>query len=458
MMVGALLPGTGFLATGRRVRGALVLGTFLGLLGAGGWLLVRDRERVLTWLVMPNALAMLVVGLAAVTLLWVVVIAVTYAMVRPRSASWVQRLAGGGLVALLCAVVVAPLALAAQYAYVSRGLVDDIFAPPGTGQPDEQEADPWGGRDRVNFLLLGGDGGPGRVGIRTDTVIVASVDVHSGATVMFSLPRNLESLPFPEGSPLDEAYPEGFDGPGSEANYLLNAVYRVVPMEHPEILAGSADPGVEALKLGVGEALGLHIDHYALVNLEGFVELLDAIGGITVNVNEPVPIGGQPGQPPEDWIGPGPDRHLEGELALWYARGRYGSSDYDRMARQRCTIKAIVDQADPFTVLRSYNSVAASAKKMVSTDVPQHLLPALVDLVFKVRDSKVRNIVFDDTVIEPADPSYEHIREFTQEALHPTPTSPAPGRAIAGGDAGRAEGGDGPVQGLGDACAYDPDS
>ena len=86
------------------------------------------------------------------------------------------------------------------------------------------------------------------------------------------------------------------------------------------------------------------------------------MGGITVNVNVPVAINGQTdaGIPPTGYIQPGADQHLDGFHALWYARGRYGADDYQRMARQRCVINAIIDQANPANLLRRYQALASA--------------------------------------------------------------------------------------------------
>ena len=166
-------------------------------------------------------------------------------------------------------------------------------------------------------------------------------------------------------------------------------MYRNGPAEHPDVLGPTADAGADFLKLGVGEALGLDLDYFVLVNLDGFSRLVDALGGITVNVNYYVPIGGIPDSRtlPDDYIAPGPNQHLDGARALDFARGRYGLTDYDRMARQRCTIDAIVDAADPVTLLRSYQELAATTQDIVSTDIPRSALDDFVDLAFLVKDA-----------------------------------------------------------------------
>jgi polyisoprenyl-teichoic acid--peptidoglycan teichoic acid transferase len=256
---------------------------------------------------------------------------------------------------------------------------------------------------------------------------VASIDTATGDTTLFSLPRNLEDLPFPADSPLAEVYPDGFDA-GSESESLLNAVYRNGPAQHPDILGPTDNPGADFLKLGVGEALGLTIDYFVLVNLDGFSRLVDALGGITVNVNYYVPVGGDPGTGslPDAYIAPGANQELDGPTALAYARGRFGLTDYDRMARQRCTIDAIIEAADPVTLLRQYQELAATTQDIVSTDIPRQALDDFVDLAFLVQEANVRSVVFDASLIDPAYPDYDEIRQIVEDAIDPAPASAAP--------------------------------
>jgi polyisoprenyl-teichoic acid--peptidoglycan teichoic acid transferase len=302
--------------------------------------------------------------------------------------------------------------------------------------------------------------------VRTDTVIVASIATGTGETTLFSLPRNLENLPFPADSPLAEVYPDGFEA-GSESESLLNAVYRNGPAEYPDILGPSDNPGADFLKLGVGEALGLDIDYYVLVNLDGFSALVDALGGITVNVNYYVPVGGDPGTGslPDDYIAPGPDQTMNGFTALAFARGRFGLTDYDRMDRQRCTIDAIIAAADPVTLLRQYQELAATTQDIVSTDIPRSALDDFVDLGFLVKDATVRSVVFDVSVIDPAYPDYDQMRQIVQDAIDPptasagdapatASTSPSTPAAPSGPAAPATSAG--PAADVGDACAYDP--
>ena len=121
---------------------------------------------------------------------------------------------------------------------------------------------------------------------------------------------------------------------------MLNAVYSQVPALYPHILGASENEGADAVKQAVAGSLGTHVDYYVLINLQGFQQLVDAIGGVTVNINEPIAINGNTdaGIPPTGYLEPGPDQHLDGFHALWYSRGRWGSDDYKRMLRQRCMV------------------------------------------------------------------------------------------------------------------------
>ncbi|WP_448610694.1 LCP family protein [Geodermatophilus sp. URMC 60] len=467
-LLNAVLPGTAFLAAGRRRLGVFVLGVFLLLVGGAAWLATAGQRTAARVAVDTTALTWVLGGLVALGLLWVLVVVAGYRAVLSPRTSRGGKFLGGVLVAALVAGIAYPVVTAGQVALAQRGLLDDVFADRESATVTDR-VDPFGDQERINVLLLGGDGGEGREGVRTDTVIVASVDTETGDATLFSLPRNLEDLPFPEDSPLADVYPDGFDA-GSESESLLNAVYRNGPTEHPDILGPTDDPGADFLKLGVGEALGLDIHYFVLVNLDGFSRLVDALGGITVNVNYWVPINGNPGtgELPDDYIEPGPDQRMDGRRALDFARGRFGLTDYDRMARQRCTITAIIDAADPVTLLERYQELAATTQDIVSTDIPRSALDDFVDLAFLVKDAEVRSVVFDDTVINPAYPDYDRIRAIVAEALDPAPAddaangtpSPAPTPAPAPGSptpAPSAPTGDpATVTDVADACAYDP--
>jgi LCP family protein required for cell wall assembly len=471
-IAGAVVPGVAFLASGRRRLGAVLLVLFLLLIGGAAWLATSGRRNAIQVAVDSDALRWVIGATAGVALLWLLVVVFGYRALLPRGVRAWQHVFGGLVVVLLCAAVVAPALLLARVATAQRNLVDTVFhdGVSATVTDPVNEADPFGNDHEVNILLLGGDGGAGREGVRTDTVIVAHIQTDTGATTLFSLPRNLENLPFPPDSPLAAVYPDGFESGGSESESLLNAVYRNGPVDHPGILGPTDDPGADFLKLGVGEALGLHIDYFVLVNLDGFSQLVDALGGITVNVNYYVPIGGEPsiGTLPDAYIAPGPNQHMDGPRALAFARGRFGLTDYQRMDRQRCVLDAIIDKANPVTLLSRYQELARTTQNILSTDLPQSMLDDVVDLGFKVKGTEIRSVVFDDTVISPAYPDYDKIRSMVQQALTPppdtsstpaapaTPTAAAPTSGTAPTASTAPTTGADPAADVGNVCAYDP--
>ena len=460
-VLGALVPGTGYLAAGRRRLGAIVLAVFLLLVAGAVWLATGGQRLAARAAVDTDVLLWATAGIGVLALLWIVVVVTGYRMLVPRGTPRGRHVVGAFVVALLVAGVAVPAAVTGHVVLTSRDLIGGVFADDRRSATVPESSDLFGNRERVNVLLLGGDGGEGREGVRTDTVIVASTDTETGDTVLFSLPRNLEELPFPADSPLGEVYPEGFDA-GSESESLLNAVYRNGPAAHPDILGPTDDPGADFLKLGVGEALGLRIDYYVLVNLEGFSRLVDALGGITVNVNYYVPINGIPDtrQLPDDYIAPGPNQEMDGATALAFARGRFGLTDYDRMARQRCTIDAIIEAADPVTLLQRYQELAATTEDIVSTDIPRSVLDDFVDLAFLVKDAGIRSVVFDDTVIDPAYPDFDRMRQLVRDAIDPPAVEPSgppaeetpPADQVGGPEPAPAPA---PVDDVSDACAYD---
>jgi LCP family protein required for cell wall assembly len=278
-------------------------------------------------------------------------------------------------------------------------------------------------------------------------------------------------MPFPADSPLRRFYPNGFGKEGlsleGRLEWMLTAMYQNVPEAHPGVLGPSDNPGADVVKLSVGEATGLKIDYYLQVNLQGFDEIVDALGGITVNVNERVAMGGVSSShiPPSQWIEPGPKKHLDGFHALWFARGRYGADDDQRQIRQRCAIKGIVDAADPSTLATKYQAIAKAGKHLLRTDIPQELLPALVQLALRVKSATVSNVSLDVAKLrlKYLHPDYVGLRQTVAKALAAKPTgtprsaptsgkTTSPGNSAASGKSSTPP----PTENLANACAYHP--
>ncbi len=459
-LLGAVLPGSGMVWTRRRA-GLLLLLPFLGAIVYAA-VFLTDLGTLVELAVDPDRLRTAVVVLAVVFGVWTLSVVATYLMARPAHAPVVPMRLGGVVVVLACVLAALPVVQSMRYAMTQADLVDTVFTSnqTATAPRDVTVADPWNGRERVNLLILGGDGGVGRTGIRTDTVILLSMNTRTGRSVMFSLPRNMMNAQFPADSPLHEVFPDGFTGYGDPGSWMLNAVYGQVPALYPGILGESDNEGADALKQAVGGSLGVTVDYYLLVNLLGFQQIVDAIGGVTVNVNEPVAINGDTDQgiPPTGYLQPGPDQHLDGFHALWFSRGRWGSDDYERMLRQRCMISALIEAADPVTLLRRYQALAEAGKEIVRTDIPKKLLPAFVNLGLKVKQNKVRSVAFVNSErFFSGDPDYEWIQSSVRRALQGPPSGSGSGGGGTPTTAPVGEVDPGNAVDVQESCAYNPD-
>lgn len=477
-VLGTVIPGLGLLRAGRKVYGSIALAVTVAVLAAAGYVALGGRTRLTTLALDPNFLTGLAVALLVLALGWVFLIGLTHLALRPKHPSLGQRAAGAGLVTLLSLVVSVPMAVGAQYSYTTAQFLMTVFGPDNTpsasGQPSPTATDPFAGRDRINVMVIGGDSGTNRdpsLGLRADSVMVASIDPRNGATTMFSLPRQTARIPFPPSSPLHSYYPNGFyDGKsGANAEFFLNAMYNNIPRRIPHDLLGSnvKNLGAEVMKVGVAYALGLDkIDYYVIVNMDGFKEFINAIGGVTLNVNYRIPIGGKSSEhiPPTDWIEVGPNQHMDGRHALWYARGRYSLDDYSRMERQRCVINAVVEQAQPDVVLTRFNSIVAAGQKIIMTDVPRSTLPSLVDLALKVKNTQLHSVVFKPGIIGwvSANPPWTAVRKRVQQAIAETEASvaasatPTPTPSTSGSPSAKPTKKPGKTDDLSDACAYHP--
>ncbi|WP_433017213.1 LCP family protein [Kribbella sp. CA-294648] len=440
-LLGAVVPGTGYLLAGRKKLGAAVTTISVGLLLLAGYLGLTQRDRILEVAVAPRQLQFATIGLCVLGTLWIVVIVTSHRALRSGTASKGSRVGGAALVGLLSFAVAVPTALAVQTAQTQRDLVQTVFAggdsKSATRPTIKNKKDPWAGKPRLNVLLLGADDAQGREGVRTDTVIVASIDTVTGNVSLISLPRKLMFMPFPEGTKLHEKYPDGFGKDGiskqDRLEWMLDAIYKKVPEQYPGIVGPSDNEGADILKLTVGEATGLTMDYYVQINLAGFTELVNALGGITVNINYPIPVGGSDDakRPPNYYLKPAQNKHLWGLEALWYARGRYGIPNPDdaRSARQRCAIHAIAEAATPPNLLKSYRNLAKVGKNMLRTDITEDLLPAFLQLGLKIKSAKVSEVPLDGKKLKFAypHPDYDGLRETVAAALSATPAPSTPG-------------------------------
>lgn len=461
-MRSTLIPGWGQLATDRTLLGkVLVFLTGLLIITALTIFLFVEPVEIVAWLANPDV----ILGIVIANLVLLVV-----RLFSAEHAWW----AGGGhrwFVAVALAVIVAiphvaigwvgmetidtlerlfpeaPAALAAPLPSNTTSSapstttttttttldLSPIEVAPGQYEEDSIDATPtegWApfGEERLNILLLGGDAGPGRRGLRTDTMIVASVDPVSGDSALFGVPRNYGGIRFTDGSPV----------PVRRLNHVYGWGAR-----HPDAFGG-IDSGATAVADAIQHITGLEIDHFVLVDLTGFADMIDVFGGVSLKVPHPVdgPLYDPASGDYEMVQIPAGPQHLDGDLALAYARARYGSTDYARMARQRCILTSLAGQADPLEIFTRLPDVLGVVEENVSTDIPAGTLPELVRLLLSIRAPEIRVIGFDSswsvgrTSDGHAVPDVERIREAVRATLDDPAAAADLGAATAGESCG----------------------
>lgn len=281
-------------------------------------------------------------------------------------------------------------------------------------------------KGRYNILLLGGDSGSDRFGLRPDSIAVMSISATTGETVNIALPRNLTHIQFTEGTPIHKVFPYGFNH-DCGGDCMLNAVYKSTidnySYLYPEAHKHGSTSGIEATKSAVQWVTGLKIDAYVLINMRSFTGLVDALGGIDVNVKKALPIGGQKDCWPANnehesvcpdamsWIEKG-KQHMDGRTALWYARSRHNTNDYDRMKRQREVENIVLKKIDLPTLVFRFGAIAGASAKLVRTDIPKGSVAGLVDLALKAKSNGIRSLQLTYPTIQADNPDFFLMRHL----------------------------------------------
>lgn len=406
-----LIPGSAQLLAGDRRWGRFAVGaTFVlwAIIVAGAVLFLLARPVALT--IATNVIVLWVAQAALVFYagLWLATTLNTLSFTRIVRASPRARGPLAGFVALSLVIAVGGTGWAAWATGIGRDTLGSVFAGGFIDAPID---------GRYTILLLGGDAGPDRIGLRPDSISLASIDAGTGAVTMIGIPRNLYNAPFSKDSPLWDEWPNGFDcGDDCLVSYLYPWAE-----EHPELYPRAerdgTTPGIEAMRDAVEGITGLPVQYTVLIDMQGFAQLIDALGGVTVTVEEGMDLGIN-GGPVVGRIESGEQR-MDGETALWYARNRYNLTDFDRMAHQRQIQEAILRQVEPATVLTRFQAIAEAGQQVVRTDIPQSMLGLLSDLAVKARDLPIADVELTPPTIDNVEPDYELVRSLIAEALAP---------------------------------------
>ncbi len=442
-----LLPGSAQVLAGNRRLGrfglgaTLVMWTILVLTGLGALLMPSGLFALATGSFIPDFLSwfrplpltLVQIALIAYAVLWIVLTIDTLRLVRLVKVGPLSRVAIAVVAVALLVVSGSGAAWAAQAAGTTRDTFSELFAqsapvvPPSDGY--------------YNILLLGADSGEGRDSMRFDSISVVSINADTGATTITGIPRDMPHFPFAPG-PMQDEYPDGHTGYanatcgwGSGINQLRTEVE--VCQDGNKLYPGTkergTEPGIEATKDAAEGIMGIQIPYYVLIDMKGFADLIDALGGVDIDVKERLPKGGPAydGQPVDDWafgwVEPG-QQHMDGDTAQWYARSRYTTSDFDRMRRQRELQEAILAQTTPQNVLTHFQDVATAGTNIVQTDLPQGLIaPTLVNLAMKAKGQPVGTLELTPAGgVDEFDPDFAQVQQMVHDRLHPATETEAP--------------------------------
>jgi LCP family protein required for cell wall assembly len=233
-----------------------------------------------------------------------------------------------------------------------------VATPSPTPEPTPEPYDTELLSHRFTVLVIGEDMSAARAargyrGQNTDALMVVSVSPSQSRVVMLSLPRDTVDVPLGDGT-----------------------------VWHGKANGIASQLGLDRLRQAMGALLGIDVEYYVKINMDDFVTLVDAVGGVSVHVRTNVtePRWGL-------YLTPG-RAHLSGLQALYYSRARYYDSDYARAARQQQVVRSLVRKyARPETDVR----IGALLRTLASLETNLDLagLPSLVKLARRASRAKV---------------------------------------------------------------------
>jgi LCP family protein required for cell wall assembly len=404
LLMTLVIPGSAQLVAGNRRVGRIAMRIWMGLIAVTVLAVLVGllwHSFVFRLAFSPFWLGVIRLALMAIAVGWAALCMDAWRLGQPLTLLQKHRVAVVGLNGFLCFSVAGALLFGAHLVGVHRTFVLTMFGD-GSASPSHD--------GRYNVLLLGGDSGKGRWGLRPDSVTVASIDARTGQTVLFGLPRNMTNFPFPDGSVMQQQFPDGYDcGAECELNSLATWAG-----DNKGLFKGYDDAGIEATIEGVEGITGLEVNYWAMVNLQGFQDLVDAMGGLTLNVRDAVPIG-KIGDI-KGYVEPG-IRKLDGFETLWFARSRAAADDYSRMARQKCVMNAMLHQLSPTTLITKYGAITKATSGLLSTDLPASEFGRFAELAMKARSMPVQTVSFVPPAINTGDPDIDKIHEMIATAL-----------------------------------------
>lgn len=411
-LLSALWPGLGQAWLGARRRALLVALPMLGLAAAVAIIAIVNIRLLIDGFVQPTTLAAILIGLAVLAIYHLLAVGDAFRLGARLGGAPARRGAPLMLVALvLVGSLYGSIEFVGLHAYEATST---IFVNPGTGfiipsasfaptappsltpgaTPSPTPAPTatpipvpaWAEDGRLNLLLIGSDAGPGRWLLRTDTMIVLSVDVATHRAAMFGIPRNIVNVPL---APEDQdAFANG------RFPAFLNALY-VYAMGHPSEFPGGDARGFRAVTGAVQELVGVPLDGAIVVDLNGFIDLVNAVGGLWIDIPSSLYDAHYPKPDGTGYIQvsiPAGCQKLNGTRALEYARSRHQSDDYARMRRQQAVLVALDRELDPIALLPQVPDLLDIAKDNLWTTIQPNDIADLAVLAAHVDSHQIQTI------------------------------------------------------------------
>lgn len=303
---------------------------------------------------------------------------------------------------------------------VDGGQLGDVFTVPSDAAEPSSQPDVTVG-ERVNILLVGVDSLPGRTTALTDTMLVVSLDPNGTTSAMISIPRDLYGVPLPDGTPYK-----------NKLNSLM-----VYASSHKKAFPLG---GVGTLKATIGKLLGVPIHYFAAINLLGFKQAVDSIGGVDIIVQRAIndaTYDNEFNKVTGFHIKAGP-HHMDGHTALAFVRSRKGAgdSDFTRSDRQQQLLTAIRQKLTAGNLLLALPGLLDAVKNTITTDIPQARLAELASAVQGAEMSQLQRVVLQPPVYMHANPhssagyilvpDLEAIRALGERLLSGLPMEPSP--------------------------------
>jgi LCP family protein required for cell wall assembly len=422
-----LFPGLGQAYLGARRAAILFAAPVLVLVAGLGILALLSVDRLRNEILSASFLsAALIVNI--VLLGWrLTAIALAGLAARPATAQSgaAHRATSFAFIIVLLAATVGMHAWASSLIGRLNTTLTDVFVGEVPGGPGGPSSGPlngptfrWDGVERITFLLLGIDSGVGRNEALPDTILVVSIDPVQRTAVMVSVPRDTGYVPLPDRS----VYPDGVYP--NKINELSTEAGESPAMWCPDLPADISTCGLRTLERAIGLYIGVPIQYYATIDLQGFVDLIDAIGGVRLCLDGRMvdPEYGGPTWPRLGIELPAGCQHYDGVHALAYARirkgwielpdgTRQGQDDFKRAGRQQTLLLELrrdIAQADPIFALPR---VLAAIGNTVETDFPRSLAGDLASLLPLATSPDIHRVVlsYPEYVDPPTDPTINYL-------------------------------------------------